>query len=337
MRIQRFFPSFFLFLSVCVPGGSVPADEYAGFIRDALQKWDEYLSGLADMECTVRVTTHYPPDPEQYFESTVVFNYPYFALETFKNGSVNEVRCYGKRYLFRLIGDNETNTLKLDRLGSHPQAPDLSYWLDTFSRPDRPNDDWYITGGGRVTTLLVARSLHLYAGTWLPTLFRSESFSVDSLTEDGERFCVDFKFEPESDMTDPDFLSTPVRSGRLVLLKDSYLPESADFGLQTGPNERRRELLSFEYAEVAGKTVLKSKKEEWSQGGDAFYTLYSFDNIRFKKERSSRFTLSHYGLPEPDFEGRSVRRIFVLLGCAFIFYALFRLYRERRAGNGGTA
>lgn len=62
MRIQRFFLSFFLFLSVCVPAGSAPADEYAGFIRDALQKWDEYLSGLADMECTVRVTTHYPPD-----------------------------------------------------------------------------------------------------------------------------------------------------------------------------------------------------------------------------------------------------------------------------------
>lgn len=318
-------------MSACVPAGFGQTGDDAGFIRTALQKWDEYLSGLADMECSVQVTTHYPADPEQHFESSVVFSYPYFALETLKDGSISEVRCYGKQYLFRLIRDSETNILKLDGLEPHTPAPDLSYWLDTFSRPDQPKDNWYM-GGGRGTTHFVARSLLLFADTWLPKLFRAESFSIKSLTEDEERFYVDFEFKPDLDMTDPNDFPTPVRSGRLVLLKDSYLPERADFGLQIG-NERYQRLLSFEYAKVDGKTVLKSEKEEWSRGDDVFFTHYTFDNIRFKKARSSRFTLSHYGLTEPDSKGRFVRRILALLGCAAICYALFRFYRNRRVGT----
>jgi hypothetical protein len=62
---------------------------------------------------------------------------------------------------------------------------------------------------------------------------------------------------------------------------------------------------------------------------------YFFENIsKLKTKDSSRFTLSHYGLPEPDFDGsrrvRPLRYVFIIMGLLLISIALWKMYRKRQ-------
>lgn len=322
------FSGFGFFLLGCAAVSFGQTDGYAEFIRTATQKWNEYLSGLANYECSVSVSVRNQPDTEEKYETNVVFNCPNYAIDGMKDGSVNTAVCCGEQYSFRLERDSETKSLDIQTLCENKTAPDRNFWVRSFSETDLPEDDWY-GGGGRSIAVQVGRALHLFASTFLPQLFHFESFSIDRLTEDGDRFQVDYTFEPESDETSPpnsEGRLTPVRSGHLVLLKDSYLPESADFTAAG-----HRVLLTFEYETIGGKTVLKNKKQEFFAGDEVRTTLFSCDNIRFKKAPSSRFRLSYYGIPEPDFVKPTWSRyIFILLGVIIILAAVGQIIGKSR-------
>jgi hypothetical protein len=62
---------------------------------------------------------------------------------------------------------------------------------------------------------------------------------------------------------------------------------------------------------------------------------YSFENLRPTDPKDiKRFTLSHYGLPEPDFDNSRrtdrVRYILIGLGAILIVIALWRMIQKRR-------
>ncbi|MCR5359761.1 MAG: hypothetical protein K6E55_07770 [Thermoguttaceae bacterium] len=54
------------------------------FIRTATQKWNEYLSGLTEFECSASVSVRNQPDTEEKYESSVVFSYPNYAIDRMK-------------------------------------------------------------------------------------------------------------------------------------------------------------------------------------------------------------------------------------------------------------
>ena len=327
--------------------------DYAPFIRTAIQKWDDYVRDMSKMEWTVVTSIDYGPDAGKNHETSYIFNFPNFVMEQKKDGVLKRVNGYGKKYSFLLEHDSETGHLEINSVSQNKSIPQPSI-LTGFFHGTPPSEEWWLSVGGRHLGAM-SQPLTLYGFTTLQQLFTFQDFSISSLTEDGEKYYIDYTFEPpepeqpvtEADAAEflkSDFPETPVRSGRLVLFKESYLPESIEFSLVTPDLEEGRVItehaaVSCVYEQVEGKTVPKSKKFEISGDGDPRTTLWTYGNVSFQKEPASRFTLSYYGLPEPEFKNGFIspailRGALIFAGCCLIVLSvLFRLYRKRQAAQ----
>ena len=343
-------------IAFSLAGGAANAEGnggYAPFIRTAIQKWDDYVRDISKMEWTVVTSIDYGPGAGKENETTCIFNFPNFVMEQKKDGVLKRVNGYGKKYSFLLEHDSETGHLEINSVSQNRSIPQPSL-LTGFFHGASPSKEWWLSAGGRHLGAM-SQPLTLYGFTTLQQLFTFQDFSISSLTEDGEKYYIDYTFEPpepeqpvtEADAAEflkSDFPETPVRSGRLVLLKESYLPESIEFSLETGTLEEGQVItehaaVSCVYEQVEGKTVLKSKKFVISGDGDPRTTLWTYGNVSFQKEPASRFTLSYYGLPEPEFKNgfispANLRGALIFAGCCLIVLSvLFRLYRKRQAAQ----
>ena len=305
------------------------------------------------MEWTVSTSLDYGPDAGKENETTCIFNFPNFVMEHKKDGVLKRVSGYGKKYSFRLYRNGESNHLEIESFEQNKSAVKPGLLTDFISGAIPPEGHWLSAGGRHLGAM--SQPLTLYGFTTLQQLFTFQDFSISSLTEDGEKYYIDYTLEPQkpelpvseadaAEFLKSDFPETPVRSGHLVLLKESYLPESAEFSLEIGTLEDGQMItehaaVTCAYGQVEGKTVLKSKKFVISSDGDPRTTLWTYGNVSFQKEPASRFTLSYYGLPEPEFENGFIspailRGVFIFAGCVLIALSvLFRLYRKRQAAQ----
>jgi hypothetical protein len=323
------FPAIIFFVTPI--GFGTEREEYARFLETATQKWNDHIQNISRMECSILSTKKRNDEPEMKSEQTVVIDFPNYAVESKENGLIQYVNCYGKKYHFRLKRNKESGDFEITDLVPNETDVDPNLWNDMFYRKFyntvHCEEEWARVGGESIR-LLLGRALILWGPTALPQLTHFENFSIENFTEDDERIYIDYQFEPGDLSVTMEGYRSPIRSGSFVLFKDTYLLESADFVLDFG-DERPPEWLQCEYTRIDGKPVLKNER---TKSPNMFYT-YEYEKVRFKKQPSSRFTLSHYGLSEPDFVDRRtgiLRSVLVLLACMLIFYALLNIYRKRR-------
>lgn len=313
----------------------VDQDEYGEFLASACHKWNEYLHLISKMECAVFTTSREDPAPEKKYETVVVFDFPCFAMENIKEGQIQEVDCYGKKYHFRLKRNEINGKFEITKLQKNLENVKYSSWENLFYKSAFSNDEWGYFGG-RNLRIKLGGSLYLAGPVSLPQLVQCESFKIKNLTEDSDKIYVDYQFEPSYDISDNADYLLPIRSGRFVLSKESYLLNSAEFGMAYGdPSDSYcPKRIKCEYVQSGNRWVLKSKNSELVLDSErSFATVASYENIRLKKQRSSRFTLSYYGLPEPNFDDDRmflIRLILVILGCMLIAYAVLDFYRTKR-------
>ncbi len=311
-------------------------ERYKEFYDAANAHWADYINSISGMECSVVITGIYPPEPERKTESTVVFDFPNFAIEKMADGNADEVSCFGKAYHFELKRNPGTGSYALVTLRQNESNTDPDAWKNLFFSKSNPDDTWTFAGG-KSLMYSIGQALTLWGPTRLPQLIQYKGFSIESFTDDGQKIDVGYRFEPEKDFgEESETLLTPVRSGHFVLLKENYLLESAEFVMRLG-DERLRYTLHCEYAPAGGKSMLKKKtmtaRKENDETDPEHVTVFDYDYHNFKRQRDSRFTLSYYGLPEPDYAGKGFyffRVLFMLLGCAVIAWAVSSFCRKLR-------
>lgn len=309
-------------------------ERYGEFYKAANEKWAEYIDDISRMECSVVLTTSYHPNPESKTELNLVFDYPYYAVETTKDGVIENVSCFGKKYSFKLKRNPETDSFDIISLKKNELDIGPQYWKDIFFSEQEIDMNW-LEEGGSFLRYNLGQELILWGLTTFPKLIQYDDFSIDSFSEDTEKIYVDYKLEPEGNFDEKsDHLLTPVRSGHFVLHRNSFLVESAEFFLRVGKDELQYEL-SYDYGSTDDNTFLKKKTMVARKVNDDSFvphtTIFEYSNNEYKRQPLSRFKLSYYGLPEPRFEsiGFTLWRVFfTLLGCALIAYALFTFYRR---------
>ena len=335
--------------SPCGPAFCSEEQEYGEFYSAANEAWADYIGGLSRMECTVVLTGSYPPRPEFKTEITVVFDFPYCAVENKENGVIKSVSCFGRKYSFRLDRNAETGSYEITNLQQNKTNADSSLWNDLFfaeTDPDDPSSKSWRSYGGGSLRYLIGEALVMWGDLTLPRLLRREGFSIEGFSDDGEKIRVDYKLEPEESFSgDPEHLMehlmTPERSGHFVLSKETLLPESVEFSV--GAENELQYSLSCEYESADGKNQLKKKTMTARKAGDdtdpPHTTVFEYSGISSKRQPASRFKLSYYGLPEPKFEDDGVilwRTLFALAACAMILYAASAFYRKRKANKGNA-
>lgn len=270
-------------------------ERYGDYYKEANEKWADYLNDTSRMECSLVITTSYPPKPESKGELTIVFDYPYFAVERKENGVIKYVSCLGEDYGFKLNRNPETDSLEIFSLRKDKLDASPLDWKESFFSPSFLHNDWLVKGAQ--IRYYLGQEFILWGFVVLPQLLQHEDFSIESLSSDAEKIYVDYKLEPK----DP-FNSIPVRSGSFVLFRDSYLVESAKF-LLVLKGEEFPYSLNCEYESVDGNSILKKKTvvAEITNGESlaAHKTIFEYNDIKREKQPSSRFRLSYYGLPEP--------------------------------------
>ena len=323
--------------------------EYGEFYSAVNGAWADYVSGLSRMECTVVLTGSYPPRPEFKTEFTVVFDFPYYAVEKKENGVIESVSCFGRKYSFKLNRNAETGSYEITNLQQNKKGAGSSLWNDLFFAETDPDDhsSWnWMFYGGRSLRYGIGEALVMWGDLTLPRLLRREGFSIEGFSDDGEKIRVDYKLEPEESFSgDPEhlmeLLMTPERSGHFVLSKETLLPESVEFSV--GAENELQYSLSCEYESADGKNQLKKKTMTARKAGDdtdpPHTTVFEYSGVTIKKQPASRFKLSYYGLPEPKFEDDGVilwRTLFALAACVMILYAASSFYRKRKANKGNA-
>lgn len=335
--------------SPCGPAFCSEEAEYGEFHSAVNGAWADYVSGLSRMECTVVLTGSYPPRPEFKTEFTVVFDFPYYAVERKENGVIESVSCFGRKYSFKLNRNAETGSYEITNLQQNKTNADSSLWNDLFFAETDPDDhsSWnWMFYGGRSLRYGIGEALVMWGDLTLPRLLRREGFSIEGFSDDGEKIRVDYKLEPEESFNgDPEHLMehlmTPERSGHFVLSKETLLPESVEFSV--GAENELQYSLSCEYESADGKNQLKKKTMTARKAGDdtdpPHTTVFEYSGISSKRQPASRFKLSYYGLPEPKFEDDGVilwRALFALAACVMILYAASAFYRKRKANKGNA-
>ena len=124
----------------------------------------------------------------------------------------------------------------------------------------------------------------------------------------------------------------------MTLCTDYYLVRRSEVDCDSYDEEGKfTEHLTWEieYDLQKDEVPLPVYSKHTSEGnGLSFTEEKRFSLNRIEKPDPSRFTLSYYGFPEPDFKNQRLsvfRLVLVLLGCIFITYAVFSALDNRRA------
>ncbi|MBR2692947.1 MAG: hypothetical protein IKE69_01920 [Thermoguttaceae bacterium] len=339
MRKNLFFLVVFFFHLVQLPlSGEVAYAEYD--LQCVLDAWNKYAEFFT--HCGGKAVTYgkwYDEKgnvTEECVKTTdLICDYPNVVNTFCKNQEKPYICGFNECYAFE-IEEETKDVYSISRVNKADETPNPFTWH---------YKDWE-EGGSRLYSLkdsivgTIAPSLYAF-NIPLPSLFTLPEFEItewEKLDESGvNKVRMAFTFSPE---TYSPF--EPVRKGILFLLPDScWLPERVEFFLT---DEEEHDLgkatlvktSSFEYQYENAMPLIKKEKYESREAGKLLYdavTDYDLKYVKHGKYPKKRFTLSYYGLPEPDFVEKKFTpfRIFMfVIGLGFILLSVYQLRRNWR-------
>ena len=317
--------------------------------KAALESWTRYAKFIS--RCEAKRTEHSidydengtPTEEETYFSETIC-KYPFYV--NIGGGVGGEsVSGYGvnKCYTFWIDRKKEGEPWENDEKPYPTKNPKTVYdW--------RYLDSWYkkedIQLDRRDLNILKRIAPQMDAAMMpLPVLFADSNFEITESEEitEGETRKIILSFE-----YDPGFLSifASAHKGTITLLPDhDWMVDSMELFLVKVPEEpdddapveyEFRVLYRFEYDyQYQMPVVAKSLKELYDIAtGRMTRKLtdeYDIKPIGRFKYTARRFTLSYYGLPEPDFAPPLwLKYLFIAAGAVIIFASLRRKLKERK-------
>jgi hypothetical protein len=315
--------------------------------RSELQDlWIQYLQKMGTMQGDV--SWFYSKNGNILDEGTksVCFYYPYVARESIYN-TQKTVGVSGKLYQFHLVADDKNSlfewsvksmtqiTPEKSSLGKKLYFPAISA-SDLITHPHDPIGNGICSDFG-VPFLLDER-------LYLPSFILQKEFIItecEKISSDGSEDTIKILFSFFSD----DIKKFPTlvmenmpfkMEGEMILSTKFCLITKAHLTCFYGQSKKTisidckynidNELFPFPTSYISTQNLFD---------GSPFVMKFSFANLCPTNIKDlKRFTLSHYGLPEPDFDNsrrtNRVRYILMGLGAILILIALWRIIQKRR-------
>lgn len=303
---------------------------------NAPKQWTKYISALCNMEGHIDRKYEWTDEEGTRTQSNsydIAYRFPWTACD-----SINTAVVTGKNYSFHLK--------KIERIW---EIEDLVQFANNETKLQIPP----ITEEPAVDQSSLTISNQLGVGlqivpnfVYLPSIWDKPEFEILSATsrnsEEETLIDVEFRFNVQPPHLyswvapiDKDFTI----EGMLTLTSDYYLIRHSEIDCENyDENGKFTEHLiwdvdyNFSKEEVPVPTYSKYTSDG---NGLKFTEVKHLDLHRTNKIDSSRFTLSHYGLPEPDFKDYQLtwfRLVLVFLGCVLIFYSVFSICCKRWTG-----
>jgi hypothetical protein len=289
---------------------------------------------------------------EHAWTGEIVCHYPLLA-EVWEQigGETSEVSITGKNYRFRLEREKPTDGWEIERIAMEPATAVRDSWA--FPKHLYPYEEdepigyaifnslgvGLFTEGSRPNLPYIFQSNHLKIlkietitnGEKKQTLLEFE-YSYDDFSEIAKRF------------SDYDYMNHPLwkpyyMKGEVVLETDYYLISSGKFHTRWRAAEKRIET-ECEFDTTTYRVPLPVHYTQKTQFSDSetrnslnLELLLDFDLRETNPKDTKRFTLSAFGLPEPDFGQRRMslsRIVMMALGGIMVFYALWKMWFERK-------
>jgi len=311
------------------------------FFNEAPKKWKEYLGFCGAVEGTIIFNRYDDRGEKIANDSTTICNsFPMNSVQRILPPSNEKaepnthlINCFGKNYWFEIKKNDFENdnwyVTGFDSFSSSLKADDWKYVM-----PFQDDQKIKERGLDRIRSHL-AVGVQLTRLELLPVLISLPEFEIKSIVEkqiDGTNIVeLIYKFEPNDDT-----YNFVVRSGKLLLFSDSWLLKEAEFERSYGDGLVTQNHFFYEYEEnssdsfpiikkLTRKSYYKNKHHEHEE---FIYSLHKTVDIS-----PNRFTLSHYGLPEPDFGERRtnrIRYIIMAVGLLLIGIGAWRLIQKQR-------
>ncbi|MBQ6158490.1 MAG: hypothetical protein IJJ20_05700 [Thermoguttaceae bacterium] len=233
--------------------------------------------------------------------------------------SIQTVRAVNPRYWFTVTkkkSDEEWDIVRVQR--NESETGPLSVWQDGLNVEKRSpffafRELFYpfcIAGCYTVLDILRYPGLVLESVREEPDGGTSFTFHLDPIDESAAAFI-------------------PIQNGT-VTLTGGYLIKDARFTMQGG----NLFTLENEYSEGVNPALVKHTETSYNGETPGTKRTVSIETGKLPRLPLKRFTLSRYGLPEPDYgypSAKGVRIVLITFGGVLILIALFSIFRKRRS------
>jgi hypothetical protein len=310
-----------------------------------IHKWNDFLQEMGTMEGTLSCTywRNGIKDEKDSYSMDFFYKFPFIAKEGVSNDGMVSAGVRASNYVFLLKSENKQNlnwvVNKLDKaartgFGTQLSYPDISV---NTPRSDSGNIDGICAGiCNSLCVLMIAQNL------FLPSLINQEEFSIISneiVNVEGSKQSqrLRFKFYTDNSSKYPNlvFDNVPFSIEGDLMLETEYRLLGKGTVVFAYGTEKETVVIDCVYDEntLSVPVPVTYTAVHNLSNGSTFKEVHSFEKVRKCTADTSRFTLSHYGLPEPDFgESRHnrIRYAIMSLGALLIMIGLWRMYKKYR-------
>ena len=308
---------FAVVLSICLMGASSflyaqdDSDVKQYVTENATQLWGNYLKALSKgVEGDVQIRTFYNEKLGYQYDHYVIREKKWSLEETQDpQEKTNRVESIADAYSFEIHRQNDSQTWSVD--SQQPTSPDTISNIEDYSFPTGKERDYRRELHDEVLRWYILKGYSLWGGNnFLPTLLRLPEFAIESaekVNKDGvDYYQVKFSFNQPTETVEEDgekgemptkYPLIAVSSGSLLLTTDYLLIKEAEIKLLNyAPYS-----IKNDYKIVDGVPLISEYHFTIPGTGGGYKETWTFDFRLGANHDSSRFNLSHYGLPEPDF------------------------------------
>ncbi|MDR2705760.1 MAG: hypothetical protein LBC02_08280 [Planctomycetaceae bacterium] len=317
------------------------------FLKEAPVKWQKYLDYCIRLEGEVIFRQYNPKDDitgEQLMTINNVFPQNTVEVSTNEDNDKNKrkikkVKGYNSKYSFELE-ESESKAWKITSLTKIDAGLSVKDALELmrYTMPFKEEQSVKERGLSFFKSKLVP-GVELTPLESLPLIVSLPEFNIKSISTvnvNKKKYVeIIYEFEPPSGK-----YPIVIGSGKFLLLPDTWLIKSGEF-FRTGTSNSVIYYINNEYSfdnpsmPIVTKRVKKSfTKSPTGNNSPRTHEEAVYNLHETKNKNTKRFTLSYYGLPEPDFDERKpinrMRYVFVGLGLLFIGWGLWRVIQKRR-------
>ena len=289
-------------------------------LKDGPNKWNFYLNNLPPLRVQVTFLSY------ENGKQTGISTSQYDILGTCYQSHMilddgrEQVICFGKEYSFE-INKEKNESWRVEYITPRSKVDRLSFPTGYENSHRQSNDS-----ATNITRYVGAGTL-LYGSTFLPTLFSLSEFQItnaEKFFQNGEeKISFTFVFLPPEEKYP---LLFRIEKGNVILDSTTLLIDEAEMLINNWGNRSTK----YTYETTSPIPFLKTLEKIVSENITEKYDFQYFDANDINE---SCFTLSHYGLPEPDFGDRKtnrIRYIIMAVGLLMIGVGAWRMIQKRR-------
>jgi hypothetical protein len=316
-------------------------------------QWNKYLHSLGNVEGSIIYKNTRNGKVESNFTNKFICAYPLLADIRGDNGKEIEASVNGNKYHFKLDRKSPSDGWIVTYISNDFSGRHCKTW-DFPTHFSEPPSHLINPIGYNIFNTLGVGLFGMDVNPNLPCMFASNWFSVDEffqIEKDGEKqiylsFQYNMPENPKEIPNLPNFAEHPewkkyTLKGKVYLTTDFFLISEGNFNIKWMSEEYDVQV-KIDYDKniyqvplprtYYKKTIYRANVRNQILKG-IFETDQEFDLRETNPKDLKRFTLSYYGLPEPDFGERRTNRVrYIIMGIGILMMVIgtWRIIQKRR-------